>query len=659
MKSSQEYISWLLFCVHTYPLAVLSYQGSLCKGIRQGGSLIKPILSIIIPAYNAEPYIDQLINKLKPQITDEVEVLVIDDGSRFPYISPYEEIKVVRQENGGASAARNKGLDLARGEYIAFVDADDLVSDDYVPIVLDKIKKEQFDYCYISWEAFGSWRQQVVIKNIDDTFPSWNLCVWNRIYKKSLIGTTRFNLKKLIAEDAEFIRNIEKGKKSYISKILYKYRSDTPNSLTKRFNEGKLKTKRIVYYFDEIKSDMEYLVDEAKAADVDAEVIFLTNKNNLPELEKYAMVMTPRPIKGTELRGQPCSYFTQLELPEEYDVILYMTNGQAIGGIETFIYNFCYFMQKKYSIAVIYNKYDSDQIDRLSKVTKCIKLPIRSKISCKTLIVNRITDAIPGGISYSQVIQMVHTCKMGRYRVPTGRNRTIYVSEAAKKSFGLPGDVIHNFVSVNKPKDPLILVSATRLSYEKGEQRMVTLAKKLNEAKIPFLWLIFTDSEIKDLQKGMAIVKPTLDISSYIRMASYVVQLSDVESFCLILAESLVLNTPVITTDLEVLPELGIEDGVNGYVLPFDMNFDVSKLTHIPKFKYKYDNEVIMDKWTKVLDFKASDDAKMQGDGVRLQVVVNKYYDIEIHQELNRGYRFYTSPERAQVLVSKKMCKYI
>ena len=64
-------------------------------------------LSIIIPAYNAEPYIDELINSLKPQITDEVEVLVVDDGSRQPYLAPYDFVKVFRKENGGCSTARN------------------------------------------------------------------------------------------------------------------------------------------------------------------------------------------------------------------------------------------------------------------------------------------------------------------------------------------------------------------------------------------------------------------------------------------------------------------------------------------------------------------------------------------------------------------------
>ena len=146
---------------------------------------MKTKLSLIIPTYNSEPYIDHLINRLKPQITSEVEVLVIDDGSDFPYVAPYDFVKVIHKENGGASSARNRGLDEARGEYIAFIDSDDLVSERFVAAVLNKINTESPDYIYLSWKTLpGGWSCEVKLNSIKDTFPSFNLCVWNRIYKK-------------------------------------------------------------------------------------------------------------------------------------------------------------------------------------------------------------------------------------------------------------------------------------------------------------------------------------------------------------------------------------------------------------------------------------------------------------------------------------------
>lgn len=195
------------------------------------------ILSIIIPFYNTEPYINELLQVLDKQMTDDVEVIVVDDGSKIPFETNYKWATVIRQDNGGASAARNTGLDNATGEYICFIDSDDLVVDDYISTILDKIKSEHFDYCYMSWKTFGGWKCDIKLKSVDDKFPPFNLCVWNRIYKRDMIGDIRFNTKKAIAEDAEFIRDINEDghKKSFISNYMYYYRSDTPNSLTKKF----------------------------------------------------------------------------------------------------------------------------------------------------------------------------------------------------------------------------------------------------------------------------------------------------------------------------------------------------------------------------------------------------------------------------------------
>ena len=85
-------------------------------------------LSLIIPCYNSEPYIDELMKSLLPQVTDEVEVIVIDDGSDFPYLSTTPFVNVYRtDENKGVSAARNLGMKKAKGKYIAFIDSDDII----------------------------------------------------------------------------------------------------------------------------------------------------------------------------------------------------------------------------------------------------------------------------------------------------------------------------------------------------------------------------------------------------------------------------------------------------------------------------------------------------------------------------------------------------
>ena len=143
-------------------------------------------LTIIIPYYNTGKYTNELLKVLDKQIRDDIEVILIDDGSREPFTAGYDWLRIIRQKNGGASAARNTGIDNAVGEYIAFIDSDDLIPEYYVQKIIDKIDAENFDYCYLSWKTIGlGWQQNVKLNHVSDVFPPFNLCVWNRIYKST------------------------------------------------------------------------------------------------------------------------------------------------------------------------------------------------------------------------------------------------------------------------------------------------------------------------------------------------------------------------------------------------------------------------------------------------------------------------------------------
>ena len=185
-------------------------------------------LSIIIPVHNRKKNLDDLLKELSPQKTEEVEIIIVDDGSDIPYITDYD-VKLIRliECSGGASVPRNVGLEYVKGEYITFIDSDDMVSNDYIQTILDKTK-EDWDYCYISWKCST---HTAIIK---DEPPKWNCCIWNCVYKRSLIGNERFKPELKMAEDYDFNQRVRKGKKANITKILYYYNEDTPNSLTKQ-----------------------------------------------------------------------------------------------------------------------------------------------------------------------------------------------------------------------------------------------------------------------------------------------------------------------------------------------------------------------------------------------------------------------------------------
>lgn len=111
-----------------------------------------PRVSIVIPVYNAEKYVTDCLTSIQKQTVSDFEVICVDDGSQdssAETIAGIAEqdprIRLVRQENSGASGARNKGYDLARGDYLTFVDADDELSEDFVDVLLTAIVRDDAD----------------------------------------------------------------------------------------------------------------------------------------------------------------------------------------------------------------------------------------------------------------------------------------------------------------------------------------------------------------------------------------------------------------------------------------------------------------------------------------------------------------------------------
>ena len=191
-------------------------------------------LSIITPYYKTLEETKRLAEVLIPQLTDEVEWIIINDGcdpieldNMIYSIMKDENIVTIHLDtnSGGASVPRNWGLDYAKGEYIAFIDSDDLVSEDYVQTILENLKGQ--DYMYISWTYIEG---DIIITKEP---PSWNCCVWNCIYKKELIGGERFNKDLIIAEDYDFNKRVRHGTHNAIQKILYYYQF-REGSLTKK-----------------------------------------------------------------------------------------------------------------------------------------------------------------------------------------------------------------------------------------------------------------------------------------------------------------------------------------------------------------------------------------------------------------------------------------
>ena len=324
-------------------------------------------------------------------------------------------------------------------------------------------------------------------------------------------------------------------------------------------------------------------------------------------------------------------------------VIIYTSYLYRIGGIETWVYNFCDLMKDKYDITLVTKSIPKNARDKIS--VKVIE-SANPALECDSLIMLRIMDEVPRGITYKKLIRTCHACKVKPDWHILDYDYLVHVSKASKKSFQTNGKVIHNMLKKSE-SEALMIVSATRIpAPDKGKnaERILKLANMLNEKNIPFIWFNFSDNALVNPPKNFFNVGTTDDIQAYIKKADYLVQLSDAEGFCYSILEALINGTAVICTPFETTKELGVKDGVNGYIVPFDMNFDVKKLLNIPKFDYEWDNEPLIAEWEKILD-KPPKRKKKKGE-VELKVT-RDYYDTDLQRGVRSGERIMVRPERA------------
>lgn len=554
-------------------------------------------LSIIIPYYNVKPYTDELLKCLLPQITDEVEVILIDDGSKVPYKTEHSWCQVYRQNNKGVSSARNVGLSFATGEYVSFIDADDLVSDKYVQTILSKTP---FDWLEMSWKSLPG-GAQFDVKLTGDSDRLKNPSSVTRAFRREYIGDVRFNEQKQAAEDAEFIRAICKpgGRVAIVTEYLYFYRTYTPNSLTKRYFSGDTDTLRIVYHYKHVTADMTDLLEEIKREYKKHEIILLTEQCDIPELYQYADIKRPERTRGRELRGEPYDGFILIKEPPTAQICIYISHNHMC-GIYTWVRAFCQRMHDTYNIMVLHEGMDSNLIEMIMPYAdiRHNSDPVR----CDVLLMMSIMDEIPYNINFKRSIQVIHSLPLSAdWILPTDRDELVPVSEAVRKAWNIAAHPILNMTTTSSDTaHELYLVTASRLKDgAKGKDRMQILVEKLKAAGISFRWECYSDADPHI--KGITYQPMTNMISRVYCAADYVVQLSDSEGFCYSIVEALECGTPCIVTDMDVLKEIGFIDGEHGYTFPMDMSRDVNCIRKIPKVLYTFNNDESIRQWTDLI----------------------------------------------------------
>ena len=119
---------------------------------------MKPAISVIVPFYNIEQYVSYCLDSILAQTFRDFELICINDGSKDgtrelldAYAEKDSRVKVIHQENQGVSAARNNGLQLAAGKYIAFIDGDDAVTPEYLEILYSEAEKSGADFAFCDY----------------------------------------------------------------------------------------------------------------------------------------------------------------------------------------------------------------------------------------------------------------------------------------------------------------------------------------------------------------------------------------------------------------------------------------------------------------------------------------------------------------------------
>lgn len=290
----------------------------------------------------------------------------------------------------------------------------------------------------------------------------------------------------------------------------------------------------------------------------------------------------------------------------EYTNVILCNGIGEIGGIETFFYELGR-KYGKYDITIVYNYANNEQLKRLKKYVRCVRLT--EKIKCKKcfLMYNVSIDMVEA----EEYIQLIHAnYKVQNLAVNTDKRISKYygVSKWVAKDYeellqkeGITKkvEVCYNPITIDKPKKVLKLISATRLTREKGKERMIILANMLTKANIPFIWLIFTNDYDAIDNPNVIYMKPRLDIRNYIAEADYLVQLSDTEACPYSLIEANSLGVPCIYTPIPSLIEIGIQ----GYQVPFDMtDIAINKILDIPKVDYTPPKDI----WNELLVHKPS-----------------------------------------------------
>lgn len=220
-------------------------------------SSISPV-SIIVPVYKVEKYLERCVESLLSQSMNEIEIILVDDGSPDrcglicdKYAGRDKRIHVIHQENRGLSAARNAGIEIASGKYLMFVDSDDWVESDFCRIPYELAERYRADLVIFEYYSVNAWRQHKLcnetdgVKSRDQIMNLLDIEIagdaWNKLYHRDLFKSVRFPEGRNYENGAVTHWIINNSRRIYYtSKVLYNYCSREGSITTLRTHKSSL-----------------------------------------------------------------------------------------------------------------------------------------------------------------------------------------------------------------------------------------------------------------------------------------------------------------------------------------------------------------------------------------------------------------------------------
>ena len=219
------------------------------------------LVTIIVPAYNVERYIEKCLSSILKQTYKNIEVIVVNDGSTDEtggviegYVALDNRFKVIHTPNSGVSSARNTGIKASTGEYIIFIDGDDYISSDCVSYMLSLISNTKSDFCLSKYCYLKKGDKQNANSNVENVTSEQAIALllspdvvvgcWNKIYKRSLIVSSNilFSTDLFYGEGLTFILKIAQVSKTVGvgNQKVYHYRKNNEDSATTKFDIQKI-----------------------------------------------------------------------------------------------------------------------------------------------------------------------------------------------------------------------------------------------------------------------------------------------------------------------------------------------------------------------------------------------------------------------------------